>query len=96
MSMDPQSRIEALNIQAVEELRRVLDRVEGKLDKHIEEGAEVKTAIAILTRNEIEPSRVAALETRIESLTWMMRAAMGAASVALVSIIAELILLAVR
>ena len=83
---DPNALNSAWNTQAIEELRRIADRTEGKLDVHIAEGAEVKANIAVLTSQSVDPARVAVLEARVGALTRLVWAVGGAAGAALAAV----------
>ena len=87
MTLDPTERLATWNTQAIEEMRGWMKRIEGKLDKHIEEGAEVKANIAVLRSDHIDPSRVAVLEDRVASLTRLVWGIGGAAGTALVAVL---------
>ena len=79
---DPSLQIPAWNTQAVEEMRGWMQRIESKMDKHIAEGQQVKTDIAVLASDKIDPSRVAVLEARVAALTrlvWGMGGVTGTA-----------------
>ena len=86
LMQDPNSLNSAWNTQAIEELRRIADRTEGKLDVHIAEGAEVKANIAVLTSQSVDPARVAVLEARVGALTRLVWAVGGAAGAALAAV----------
>ena len=87
MLPNPEDPMAAWSTQTVAEVRSWMQRIEGKLDRHIEEGQQVKTDIAVLRNDHIDPAKVAVLESRVNNLTWMVRGAIGTAVTALIAVV---------